>query len=154
MKFENLTPREAWERIEREGWIHLDVRTTQEFDEGHAPGAFNVPLLHFDPMRGRRPNEDFVSIVRTHWDHDAPIVVSCAHAHRSVAACQALLMAGFRRIANCDGGYFGRSGFDGRIVVPGWIAAGLPVLATPEPGRDFEALRRAVENAGEAPEGT
>jgi rhodanese-related sulfurtransferase len=147
--YENLHPSEAWERIDQHGWTHIDVRTTQEFDEGHAPGAYNVPLLHFDPLRGRKPNERFVEIIERHFDRDTPLIVSCAHAHRSVAACQALIMAGFTRVANCDGGYFGRSGFDGRIQVPGWIDSGLPVVSNPEEGRDFRALEAAKERLSE-----
>ncbi len=148
--YENLTPQEAWQRQSDQGAIHLDVRTAQEYDEGHAPGTYNVPWLLFHPLMGRQLNEHFANVVRKHWSLDTALVVSCAHGQRSIAACQALLQAGFTKIANCDGGYFGRSTFDGQTLVPGWISAGLPVIAQPEPGHDYESLQGGDSFANDA----
>ena len=41
-----VTPPEA-STLLGEGWVYLDVRSIPEFDDGHPPGAANVPLLHF-----------------------------------------------------------------------------------------------------------
>ena len=41
---------------------YVDVRTVQEFQAGHVPGATNIPVMIPDPSSGRMtPNSNFVS---------------------------------------------------------------------------------------------
>ena len=57
------TPDEAFEKMRNEGAVYLDVRTPEEFDEGHPQGAKNVPVLN--SIDGERiPNENFVDEVK------------------------------------------------------------------------------------------
>lgn len=41
---ERIEGREAWRRVREEGALLVDVRTEEEFAEGHAEGARNIPL--------------------------------------------------------------------------------------------------------------
>ena len=38
-----ISPQEASAKL-AEGWTYVDVRTEQEFEAGHPPGAVNVPI--------------------------------------------------------------------------------------------------------------
>jgi rhodanese-related sulfurtransferase len=51
----------------------VDVRTVEEFEAGHVPGAFNVPLLFRSPM-GMEPNPEFLAAVTRHFPRDASLV--------------------------------------------------------------------------------
>jgi rhodanese-related sulfurtransferase len=67
------------------------VRTAQEFDGGHIPGAVNVPL---DDLRSR-----LVEIPR-----DGQIAVYCQVGQRGYLATRILRQAGFEAV-NVGGGY-------------------------------------------------
>src|SRR4051812_21955325 len=45
-----VLPREAAALL-ADGWAYLDVRSIPEFEQGHPPGAVNVPLLHLQNGR-------------------------------------------------------------------------------------------------------
>ncbi len=50
MSFENINPTGAKARIEGDSEvIVVDVRTVEEFDEGHVPGQYNVPFAFEGP---------------------------------------------------------------------------------------------------------
>ncbi len=72
MSHETLDPRAAKARVE-EGWTFVDVRTVPEFDEGHAPGAYNIPIFFKGPM-GMEPNPDFVAVMERVFPKDAKLV--------------------------------------------------------------------------------
>lgn len=38
-----ISPQEASQKL-AEGWTYVDVRTVEEFEAGHPPGAVNVPI--------------------------------------------------------------------------------------------------------------
>jgi len=57
-----ISPQEASAKL-AEGWTYVDVRTVQEFEDGHPPGAVNVPLMHAGPG-GMVPNPDFLAVMR------------------------------------------------------------------------------------------
>ncbi len=40
-----VSPQEALE-LTRDGWTYVDVRTEQEFADGHPAGSYNVPIAH------------------------------------------------------------------------------------------------------------
>jgi rhodanese-related sulfurtransferase len=69
----------------------MDVRTPQEFEEGHIPGAVNVSV---DDLRRSL----------TELPHDRPIAVYCQVGQRGYLATRILLQAGFDA-ANVGGGY-------------------------------------------------
>lgn len=73
--YETLEPGGAKERLDRGDWIYLDIRSVEEFEQGHVPGAYNIPLLHMDPVQGMVPNPDFYEVVKKHFAPDANLVL-------------------------------------------------------------------------------
>lgn len=69
-----------------EGAIVLDVRSPEEFRQGHHPAARNVPM---DELRGRATELG---------DRDRPVIVYCASGMRSRRAVRILKEAGFQRV--------------------------------------------------------
>ena len=110
------------------GAVYLDVRTEAEFEAGHPAGARNVPVVFFDPAtRQPTPNADFVATVERTIPRTAKLLVGCQSGGRSARACELLAQAGFTDLTNVRGGFGGARDQSGRVVVPGWREAGLPV---------------------------
>ena len=87
----------------------MDVRTAEEFAEGHAPGAINVPVLHGfahgDSTAVPSPNASFLSSVQALVaDTDAPLVCHCLHGRRGAMAAEQLAAAGYKAVVNIQGG--------------------------------------------------
>ncbi|MDA1265072.1 MAG: rhodanese-like domain-containing protein [Planctomycetota bacterium] len=139
MSFETITPPIARERLDQDSWTYLDVRTVEEYDAGHVPGAFNVPLLHHGPM-GMEPNPEFVQVVEKHFAKDQRLVVGCKIGGRSARACDLLAGVGWSNLANMDGGFSGRHDEIGRLVQEGWVGSGFPHSIDPEAGRTYAEL--------------
>jgi NADPH-dependent 2,4-dienoyl-CoA reductase/sulfur reductase-like enzyme/rhodanese-related sulfurtransferase len=78
-------------RADEPGYFLVDVRTSQEFDAGHVPGAVNVPV---DELRAR-----LEEIPR-----DREIAAYCQVGQRGYLATRILRQAGFKA-ANLGGGY-------------------------------------------------
>jgi phage shock protein E len=74
------------QRLVAEGARLLDVRTPQEYAEGHPPGAVNVPY----EVVGQRAAEL--------GGPETPIVVYCRSGRRSAIAVEALKGLGYRRV--------------------------------------------------------
>lgn len=83
----------------------VDVRTPQEYAQGHLKGAINIPLSDL-PLRigGLDPNK--------------PILVYCQTGYRSAQASAVLVKAGFTQVYNMDGG------------MTAWINSGYPTVTT------------------------
>mgnify|MGYP003338991960 CR=1 FL=1 len=79
--------------IER-GGVVLDVRETDEYLEGHVPGAVSVPL-------GTVPVS--VELFR----RAVPVYVICASGGRSMRACEFLHNEGVTNVVNVAGGTMG-----------------------------------------------
>ena len=64
MSFRTMTPPEAKQLLEsNEGWGYLDVRTVEEFELGHAEGAWNIPFAVPDPATMQMgPNPEFAEV--------------------------------------------------------------------------------------------
>jgi rhodanese-related sulfurtransferase len=122
-----------------EGWVYVDVRTVEEFEEGHVPGAYNVPIL-FRTRAGMQPNPEFVDVVRKRFLASDRLVFGCRSGGRSRMACELLAREGFRHLVNQLGGFHGLPDPTGRIVEPGWAACGLETSRSAEPGRTWQAL--------------
>ncbi len=75
MTFETLNPRVTRERMDGGDWIFVDVRTVEEFVQGHVPGAWNVPFAFRDPAGGMVPNADFVGVINRHFTFDSHLVL-------------------------------------------------------------------------------
>jgi rhodanese-related sulfurtransferase len=138
MSIRRVTPQEAADLV-AQGWTYVDVRTLPEFEAEHPQGAFSVPLLHQGPT-GRTSNPEFVPIMEASFGHGAKLVLGCAGGTRSRRAAELLAEAGFEEVADVRGGFNGETDSMGRLVTPGWKAAGLPTATAPEPGHRYEDL--------------
>jgi rhodanese-related sulfurtransferase len=141
MDIRQATPPEAYETLTRHpDAVYLDVRTEGEFAAGHPAGARNVPVVLFDPARGPTPNPDFVAVVAQNLPRSTKLVVGCQVGGRSQRACELLAEAGYTDLTNVQGGFGGARDASGRVVVPGWRDAGLPVETTPRAGATYPEL--------------
>jgi len=139
MAVKRITPEEALDLIEKEGWVYVDVRSVPEFEAGHPTGAYNVPLLHRGPG-GMSPNPDFLPTMEKVFPKDAKIVVGCQSGGRSLQAATILASTGYANVVDQRSGFGGGMGPAGRPE-PGWGPKGLPTSRAAEPGRSFEELR-------------
>ena len=89
----NITAEEAKEIMDtEEGYIILDVRTQDEFDETHIPGAILIP---HDEITEKA--EDLLT------DKDQLILVYCRSGRRSKLAAEALVELGYTNIKEFGG---------------------------------------------------
>ena len=73
------------------GAVLLDVRTPEEYREGHIPGSKNVPLQSLDKVTG------FVN------NQDTPVFVYCHSGARSAQAVSVLEGMGYTNVKNIGG---------------------------------------------------
>jgi rhodanese-related sulfurtransferase len=144
-----ISPTEAKALLDSgQDYIYLDVRSTPEFEEGHVPGAFNIPLLHFDPAaRQMTPNADFLKVVEANIPKDAHVICGCASGQRSDRAAAQLAQAGYRDVVNMAGGFKGARDPVGRVVAAGWIDHGLPVSKEAAEETTYAALARRASGS-------
>ena len=133
-----ISPKEANEKL-AEGWIYVDVRTTQEFEAGHPAGAVNVPV-----RLSTGPNPDFVRVMNAAFAKEARIIVGCKTGARSLRAAQMLLADGFTQVLDQRAGWDGAAGPFGNLTEPGWSRVGLPSEQGQPSGRSWEDLRKKV----------
>ena len=89
----NITAEEAKQIMDTEkGYIILDVRTQEEYDEGHIPGAIVIP---HEEIAERA--EDALT------DKDQLILVYCRSGRRSKIAAEALAELGYTNIKEFGG---------------------------------------------------
>ena len=89
----NITAEEAKQIMDtEEGYIILDVRTQEEYDEGHIPGA--IVISHEEI-------EEKAKDVLT--DKDQLILVYCRSGRRSKIAAEALVELGYTNIKEFGG---------------------------------------------------
>lgn len=127
MEIRQTTPLEAHETLQADPTaVYLDVRSPEEFAAGHPAGALNVPILFF---RGGQstPNPDFVATVRRLVPPATPLLVGCQAGGRSQRGAEMLVAAGYTDVTNVRGGFGGARDETGRLVIPGWREAGLPI---------------------------
>lgn len=128
-----VSPQEAKDLVDQQGYVYVDVRSIPEFDAGHPTGSFNVPLNHMG-ARGMTPNPDFMAVMEQAFPKDAKLVLGCKGGGRSLQAAGLLLQAGYTTVVDQ------RAGFDGHAE-PGWRPAGLPVSTEALPDRTYESLK-------------
>jgi rhodanese-related sulfurtransferase len=151
MTYRDLEPKRAKALLDSgEGWVYVDVRTPEEFEAGHPAGAYNVPIAVLDASGRLAPNREFVPVMRKRFPPGSKLLLGCAVGGRSRHACEQLLTEGWRDLVNVDGGYSGARDGAGRVVVPGWLAAGLPIETACGPEHAWEALRRKAAGAESA----
>lgn len=136
-----ISPHEARELVEAQGYVYVDVRSVAEFEGGHPEGAYNVPFMDVGPS-GMVANGVFVAVMERLFPKDAKLVLGCLSGVRSLRACAALEAAGYTGLAEQRAGWGGAKDTFGRLIEPGWSGAGLPSAAGPDPERGYEALRK------------
>lgn len=128
MDIPQTTPPEAFDVLRQQpDAVYLDVRTAPEFEAGHPAGARHVPVVFFVAGGQPRPNPDFVAAVEALVPRTTTLLVGCQAGMRSQRACELLTAAGFTDVTNVQGGFGGARDQTGRIIIPGWRDAGLPV---------------------------
>ena len=90
----------AWRNREA---VFVDVRTVDEYKQGHVPGAILIPLAEIESRRGEIPTDKKVYLI-------------CRSGNRSGQARDLLRAAGLKRTTSVGGG------------MNAWSAAGLPVV--------------------------
>ena len=89
----NITAEEAKHIMDtEEGYIILDVRAQDEYDQGHIPGAIVIPHTEIET----RAEEELT-------DKDQQILVYCRSGRRSKLAADALLELGYTNIKEFGG---------------------------------------------------
>jgi rhodanese-related sulfurtransferase len=136
-----VSPTEASDLMQADSdYIYLDVRSIPEFEAGHAARAINIPLLHFDPAFGMKPNEQFTRVVEANLDKDAKLLVGCKAGGRSAKACEILSQLGFANVTNIRGGFVAATDATGRVVEPGWSMLNLPTCKECNDDAHYETL--------------
>jgi len=132
----NITPPQARQLLDsNHHFIYLDVRTVSEFEEGHTPGAWNVPVM--EPGAGGKPmerNPRFLQTVAANFSKEQPIIVGCRSGGRSAIAAELLRDAGYRDVRNLEGG------FGGSKDAPGWSQCGYPIEKGSGGARSYEQM--------------
>lgn len=91
-RYLTLTAEEAKARLdEGEDVILLDVRTQEEYDAGHIPGAVCLP------------NEDISAGLPLPYGKEAEILVYCRSGRRSALAAEKLADMGYENVADFGG---------------------------------------------------
>jgi rhodanese-related sulfurtransferase len=133
-----ISPQEASEKMAA-GWTYVDVRTVEEFEDGHPQGAVNVPIALSGPG-GMEPNPDFVRVMKAAFAADAKLVVGCKAGGRSMRAAQILLGEGFTNIVDQRAGWDGARNNFGQLE-PGWSRVGLPTETGTPAGRAWSDMK-------------
>lgn len=132
---QRVSPEEA-QRLIDEGYTYVDVRTEAEFESGHVPGAYNVPV-----SRKSVPNADFLKVMAAHFDKDRALLIGCQTGNRSLRAATMLAEAGYSNLRELRTGFGGSRDAFGRPD-PGWSAKGLPVETGSPAGRSYADLAK------------
>jgi rhodanese-related sulfurtransferase len=125
----DLTPQEAWEKLEQ-GAVLVDVRTEGEWAHIGIPdtkATDNDPLFIQWSFPGGIPNPDFITDLNQQApeDRSTELVFLCRSGQRSIAAAIAATQAGFTSY-NVLEGFEGEPDRFGERTVNGWKNRGLP----------------------------
>jgi rhodanese-related sulfurtransferase len=134
-----VTLEEATKLLEQ-GYVYVDVRSEQEFEQGHPAGAFNVPISLVTPM-GTVPNTEFLAVMERAFGKDAKLVLGCKSGPRSRRAALQLEQAGFSEFCEMPAGWSGTRDAFGRPQ-PGWGSSGLPAETGLPEGRNYEGVKQ------------
>lgn len=104
-RFTELATDEA-RRMIAEGAVLVDVRTPNEFYEGHIEGARLIPLSQLEGRAGE---------LAAH--RDKPVILYCRSGNRSTVAAEILMRKGFKDLYNL------------RLGIQDWVRRGYPVAS-------------------------
>ena len=128
MDIRRIDPEEARQLLDsQDGYTYLDVRSEEEFAQGHVPGAVNIPVATSNPLGpGLMANPDFNRQVAEQLDKDSKIITACLRGGRSLKAAMMLTAEGYTGIVDMLGGYDAELDAFGNVVVEGWARRGFP----------------------------
>jgi rhodanese-related sulfurtransferase len=106
--YRNIDAIQAAELIKQEPVLILDVRTPEEYREGHIKGSVLIPVRELEKRAGE---------ISGHLEK--PVLVYCRSGNRSVTASNILVSKGFRHLYHMKGG------------IKDWIRHGLPLEKSP-----------------------
>ncbi len=95
---------ETFRSADKQGWLVLDVRSAEEYQQGHVPGAVNI--AHTDLADNLSKIEAF---------KDRPVVVYCRSGYRASIAAKILIEHDFLEVKHLQGD------------MKGWQAAGYEI---------------------------
>ena len=104
-KLETVSPDVFEKGLEKGNVQLLDVRSAEEYEQGHIQGSINIDVQE----------PDFQAEVSNQLEKDKPIYVYCRSGRRSLLAGEMLAKDGYT-VMDLDGG------------ILGWEKAGLPVV--------------------------
>ncbi|MFX4288108.1 rhodanese-like domain-containing protein [Janibacter sp. G349] len=128
----DLTPRQAWERLESDpDAVLVDVRTSAEWSFVGLPDLTSVGKrvvpIEWTTFPEGAPNPRFLDDLRASIPtDDTPVLFLCRSGARSAAATAAATAAGYTAAHNVAEGFEGDLDAQGHRVVNGWKQAGLP----------------------------
>ncbi len=91
--YQDINAKQAFELIQKENLLILDVRTPGEFLQGHIRDSVLIPVQVL--------NTEYTKILDF---KDKPVFIYCRSGNRSVTASKILLDQGFKPIYNLKGG--------------------------------------------------
>jgi len=83
-----------YEALVEQGYAVIDVRTPEEFKEGHIKGALNIDVK----------SEAFVNEIQQPTPSDT-LLIYCRSGRRSQYAAQVMVSFGFQKIYDLEGGF-------------------------------------------------
>lgn len=107
----SINTMEAVRMMNHENPVILDVRTQDEYQQGHIVGSRNIPLGLIDTR-----------ITDIQESQSSPVILVCQHGNRSSQAARSLKKHGFDKLFNLSGG------------MHGWQQANLPVQSGSKSG--------------------
>lgn len=99
----------------RPGSVLIDVREPGEFQDGHLPGAINLPRGVLEFQVDAHPAMACATAPAL-ADRGRPILLYCRSGGRAALAAQSLAAMGFSDVRSIAGG------------IQAWVEAGLPVV--------------------------
>jgi len=93
VSFTSITPEEAKMRLDRDAEvILLDVRTKEEYGDGHIEGSILIPVDNLEEEAGKNLP-----------DKETPIFVYCRSGNRSLVAANILVDRGYTNVYDLGG---------------------------------------------------
>ena len=83
-----------YQALVEQGYTIIDVRTPEEFEEGHIEGAQNINVK----------DDAFVTVIQKLSPSDT-LLVYCRSGRRSLYAAQVMVSFGFQKIYDLEGGF-------------------------------------------------